>query len=259
MNTRGFIEIQGGALEYRWLQGSKGLPTLVLLHEGLGCADLWKKFPEKLQTLTKSSVFVYSRFGYGGSDGCQLPRPVSYMHEEAGNLSTILSHVPGSQFILVGHSDGASIATIHAAENTDASIQGLVLLAPHFFVEEMTLESIAKIKMTFESTDFRQRLMRYHGEQVDSVFGGWIDIWLNPEFKSWNICDSLTNVTIPILILQGDDDEYGSGAQIDAARKYASGPVGYLYYCGCGHSPQIRYEDEVSEEINNFVQALQIS
>jgi pimeloyl-ACP methyl ester carboxylesterase len=227
--------------------------TLVLLHEGLGCTALWKSFPDSLAVSSGCNIFVYSRFGYGGSSGCALPRPVSYMHDEAGYLDDILAQVPGQAIILVGHSDGASIATIFAGRPHNRELQGLVLIAPHFFVEELAVSSIEKLKAVYENTDLGQRMRKYHGDQAADVFRSWNDIWLDPAFRNWNICEYLQRVDVPLLVIQGDDDEYGSTAQVETAVELVKKSVVTRYYADCGHSPHTRYEEEISAEIAGFI------
>lgn len=188
MQDYGFIEVDNVSLEYHWIAGKADAPVLVLLHEGLGCVDMWKGFPKLLASNTGLSVFVYSRQGYGRSDACELPRPVSYMHDEAKRLDEVLSLVPGKSFILVGHSDGASIASIYVGSDPEHDIRGLVLMAPHFFVEEVSLQSIEKVKVLYETEDLRERLQKYHPDKIDIAFRGWNDVWLSDAFRDWNIC-----------------------------------------------------------------------
>ena len=256
VENQGDLDVPGGTLEYQWIPGDLNrTKTLVLLHEGLGCMAMWKSFPDALARQTGCNVFVYSRFGYGGSSRCVLPRPVQYMHDEAGVLGNVLEQLPGESFVLVGHSDGGSIATIYAGNTPSASLNGLVLIAPHFFVEALTVRSIEKIKKVFETTDLEQRMQKYHGGQAGDVFRGWNDIWLNPEFRSWNICSYLESVVIPMLVVRGNDDEYGSAAQVDTAVELVKRPVITRYYENCGHAPHARYEQEISREIARFIAA----
>jgi pimeloyl-ACP methyl ester carboxylesterase len=254
VENQGVLDVPGGTLEYQWIPGDLNRAmTLVLLHEGLGCMAMWKSFPEALNRHTGCNVFVYSRFGYGGSSRGVLPRAVQYMHDEAGVLGTVLEQLPGESFVLVGHSDGASIATIYAGNAPSACLHGLVLIAPHFFVEEMTVRSIEKIKTYFESTELEQRMQKYHGNHAGDVFRGWNDIWLEPEFRQWNICEFLESVDIPVLVMQGLDDEYGSAAQVDTVVELVKRPVTTRYYENCGHAPHARYEQEISREIARFI------
>jgi pimeloyl-ACP methyl ester carboxylesterase len=214
-------------------------PWLVLLHEGLGCVSMWRDFPERLAERTGWGVLAYSRAGYGASSPCRLPRPLSYMHEEAfGALPALLDAVGFRDGVLVGHSDGASIATIHAGGVRDPRVRGLVLMAPHFFTEPAGLASIARAREAWRHGDLRERLARHHGDNVDCAFLGWNDAWLDPDFVCWDICDHLRRVRVPMLVIQGENDEYGSVRQLDAARDESGGTVEVALLSECGHSPQ---------------------
>lgn len=256
MQEDGFIDVQGLSLEYGWIAGKVEAPILVLLHEGLGCVEMWKSFPRALAELTGYSVFVYSRQGYGRSTTCALPRPVSYMHDEAELLGHLLQRLPGNEFILVGHSDGASIASIFAGSPNSARLHGLVLLAPHFFVENMSVQSIEKVKILYQKTDLRSRLKKYHPQQVDTAFNGWNDVWLSEAFKSWNICEYLPEIKIPTLVIQGDSDEYGSLKQVQTAERLINAQVTTRLFRNCGHSVHKDCEQETVEEIARFLKKL---
>jgi pimeloyl-ACP methyl ester carboxylesterase len=211
-------------------------PTLVLLHEGLGCVALWKEFPQALAERTGCGVLVYSRPGYGNSDALPLPRAVTYMHEEATTiLPAVLDAAGIKKCILVGHSDGASIATIYAGSRQDFRVRALVLMAPHFFVEDMNIRKIADVKAEYEAGDLRRRLARHH-RHVDAAFYGWNGPWL--AFKDWRIEQEVAHIRVPILILQGADDPYGTAAQIELAQDAAYCPVEALMLDHCGHAPQ---------------------
>jgi pimeloyl-ACP methyl ester carboxylesterase len=185
-------------------------PTLVLLHEGLGCVAMWRDFPRRLAERSRHGVLAYSRQGYGRSDPVPLPRSLGYMHQEALDvLPAILDQAEIRKAILIGHSDGASIATIYAGSRQDFRIRGLVLIAPHFVVEEMGLREIRAAKATYEAGDLRQRLGRYHGSNVDVAFWGWNRAWLDPAFRCWRIDDNLAYIRVPILIIQHFEDPYG--------------------------------------------------
>lgn len=253
MQASGYIKVGGASLEYQWISSKPDAPVLVLLHEGLGCVDMWKGFPQALAKETNLGVLVYSRLGYGRSDASILPRPVSYMHDEASLLDELLALIPGKSFILVGHSDGASIASIYAGNNPQHDIQGLILLAPHFFVEDLSIESIAKIKTLYQKNELRERLKKYHGEWVDDAFWGWNDVWLSDDFKHWNIKEYLPGISVPTLLIQGEDDEYGSKAQLEAAQELITAPVTVRMIPGCGHSPHSQFKEETLSEIIDFV------
>ena len=255
MQAKGFIEIDGVNLEYQWIAGKSVSPVIVLLHEGLGCIGMWKDFPPTLADQTGLNVFVYSRQGYGGSDACELPRPVCFMHDEAEVLGKVLERLPGESFILVGHSDGASIASIYAGSNPANRVVSLVLIAPHFFVEPISVDSIQKAKVLYETTDLRDRLKKYHGDRVDNAFRGWNDVWLSPEFRNWNITDYLPQINTPTLVIQGQNDEYGSEAQMTTAQQLIPVDVEVCLLADCGHSPHRQFSGETVDVIKRFLSA----
>jgi pimeloyl-ACP methyl ester carboxylesterase len=236
---------QGGRevrLEYRWV-GSRdaAAPLLVFLHEGLGSASMWKDFPARLCEAGGFRGLVYSRTGYGRSTPRRHDerwRP-EYMHEQArevlpGFLAAAGVDVAGRPPWLFGHSDGASIALIHAAA-FPAAVSGLVLLAPHIFVEDLSVHSITQAKVAYRDTDLRSRLARHHAD-VDSAFWGWNDVWLDPAFRHWNIVDLLPSIPVPVLAVQGHNDEYGTMAQVDdLAARVPQASV--LKLDECAHSP----------------------
>jgi pimeloyl-ACP methyl ester carboxylesterase len=213
-----------------------GQPMLVFLHEGLGSVALWKDFPAEVVAATGCPALVYSRFGYGKSDPLTGSRNVDYMHREALEvLPQVLDQFKIESPVLVGHSDGASIALIHAGAGK-RPLSGVVAMAPHVFVEDITVKSIAEAKTAFERSDLPQKLGRYHDDVV-SAFVGWNDIWLHPDFRRWNIEDYLPGIVVPVLLIQGQDDQYGTVAQVSAVARQVSGPVETIMLSGCGHSP----------------------
>ncbi len=256
--TVGELIVDGVSLEYAWVHPTRNRHlALVLLHEGLGCVSMWRDFPDRLAAATGCGALVYSRQGYGRSDPVPLPRPVSYMHDEAfGALHGVLEQAGIAQAVLVGHSDGASIAAIHAGGLQDKRIRGLVLMAPHFFVEDCSIESIEAARAAYEQGDLRARLERHHGDNVDCAFRGWNGAWLNPDFREWNIEEYLPDIRAPVLVIQGEDDEYGTVAQVDAVRVKCGGETETLMLPGCGHSPQRDRPDETLEAIAGFVARL---
>jgi pimeloyl-ACP methyl ester carboxylesterase len=249
------ITVNGKHIEAAWHGAPPDrAPTLVLLHEGLGSVSMWRDFPATLAQRTGYGVLVYSRFGYGTSDRVKLPRPLSYMHDEALDvLPQVLDKASIKKTILIGHSDGASIATIYAGGGQDFRVRGLVLLAPHFFVEDISIESIAAAKVAYETGDLRERLMRHHGDNVDTAFRGWNEAWLDPGFRHWRIDDFVAHVRVPMLIVQGKDDQYGTLAQVRLAESDAYCPVETLILERCGHSPHIDRPAETLETIAEFV------
>ena len=230
-------------------------PVLVFLHEGLGSVALWKDFPERVSHATGCPAVVYSRYGYGKSDPLAGARGVDYMHREALEvLPELLDALSIRNPILIGHSDGASIALIHAGTGS-RPVRGLVLLAPHVFVEDITVESIAGAKVVFEKTNLPAKLARYH-DDAESTFRAWNDIWLHPDFRRWNIEEYLPGVTCPALLIQGEDDQYGTVAQVKAIARQVSGPVETLILPNCAHSPHVDQQQATVGSIARFVARL---
>ena len=239
LNETGVVGVADAELEYRMIGPRPGeAPTIVLLHEGLGCVSLWKDFPDRLAAATGLGVFVYSRKGYGRSSPYEVPWPLTYMHDEANMvLPALLDAIGFRDGVLFGHSDGASIAAIYAGATRDPRLRGLVLMAPHFFTEDAGIASIAAAKVAYETTDLRDRLAVHHGDNVDCAFWGWNRAWLDPDFRHWDIQEFLPRVTVPVLIVQGEDDQYGTADQIAAAQNKCAGRVCVALLPDCGHSP----------------------
>jgi pimeloyl-ACP methyl ester carboxylesterase len=253
--------IQGGRavrLEYRGVgTADPSAPLLVFLHEGLGSASMWRDFPARLCAAGGYRGLVYSRTGYGRS----TPRPhderwsPGYMHEQAQEVLPQFLAAAGVDAAadppwLFGHSDGASIALIHAATFPE-TVAGLVVLAPHIFVEDLSVNSIEQAKYAYRSTDLRSRLARHH-EDVDSAFWGWNDIWLDPAFRHWNIEGLLASIRVPVLAVQGHNDEYGTMAQIDdLASRVPQAEV--LKLDDCAHSPHRDQPEAVVQATIDFI------
>ena len=255
--TAGHLEIGAARLEYRrWGPDPAEAPTLVLLHEGLGCVALWRDFPARLAAATGLGVLAYSRAGYGGSSPCALPRPLTYMHDEARDvLPEVLDRIGLERGILLGHSDGASIAAIYAASRPDPRISGLILIAPHFFTEPQGLAAIAEAKLAYETGDLRDRLARYHRD-VEAAFRGWNEAWLDPGFESWDLTAYLPGIAQPLLLLQGAADPYGSPRQVETARDLAPGPSELVLLPDCRHSPHLERPEETLAAIRSFLSGL---
>lgn len=250
----GFLDVDTQRLEYRFIGPQPDeAPTLLLLHEGLGCVGLWGDFPEKLSAATGAGVCVYSRAGYGKSGPVTLPRPLSYMHDEAREtLPRLLDAIGFRRGLLVGHSDGASIAAIYAGSHQDHRIGGLVLIAPHFFTEDAGIASIVEAKKAYETGDFRTRLSRWHAD-VDNAFKGWNGAWLDPGFRKWDITEFLAYIRVPVLIVQGEDDQYGTVKQIEVAQEECYCPVEVALLPGARHSPQRDSPEATLEAVSDFV------
>ena len=214
------IKVHGHQLEYKYIGPSTGeAPTLVFLHEGLGSVGAWQDFPERMVAATGLGALVYSRAGYGKSDPLSLPWPTSFMHDAAlEELPQLLDVLNVGNAILYGHSDGGSIALINAGSDKANNVRALILEAPHVFVEDRTVAGIVAAQRAYENGSLKPSLERYHGDNVDSTFRGWSDVWLRPEFRSWNIESYLPNIEVPVLLFQGENDEYGTLRQVEAIK-----------------------------------------
>jgi pimeloyl-ACP methyl ester carboxylesterase len=249
------ISAAGHALEYLWIKGADAaLPTLVFLHEGLGSIRQWRDFPGQVARATGCRALVYDRYGYGNSDVLREARVgVEFMHDAALNeLPELLENLNIGNPVLVGHSDGASIALIYAGTY---QVRGVAAMAPHVFVEDVCVDSIQQAAKQFESTDLPMRLGRYH-RNSRKTFHLWADAWLDPAFRQWNIEEYLPRIRCPLLAIQGEDDEYGSMAQLDAIARQAGGPCELLKLPQCGHSPHKDQPEKVLKCVVDFVQGL---
>jgi pimeloyl-ACP methyl ester carboxylesterase len=232
-----FATAGGHSIAYEWVNEKAQGPTLVFLHEGLGSIRQWRDFPARVAQVTGLRALVYERYGYGQSDVLQeRKRPIRFMHDEAlQGLPQLLNELGVQRPVLVGHSDGASIALIHAGAGHD--VRGVIAMAPHVFIEPQCLKSIDKAAHAFETSDFAEKLGRYHRD-ARKTFYGWADVWLDAEFKGWDIrADYLPKVTVPVLAIQGYDDEYGTMAQLDEIERRVKGPCELLKLEKCGHAP----------------------
>lgn len=235
----GALSIDSASLEYRMIgPRPDAAPTIVMLHEGLGSVSTWGSFPEALAEKTGAGVFAYSRANYGRSSTVALPRPLDYMQREAtAVLPQLLAQIGFRRGILLGHSDGASIAAYYAGSVQDHRVRALVLMAPHFFTEPEGLAEIRKVRATYQTTDLRARLARHHAD-VDVAFRGWNEAWLDPEFATgFDITEALGYIRVPILVIQGLDDRYGTVRQVEVAQEDCYCPVEPLLLPGCGHAP----------------------
>jgi pimeloyl-ACP methyl ester carboxylesterase len=246
-----FVNVRGHSLEYRRIAAAADGPILVFLHEGLGSISQWRDFPERIAKASGLPAVVYARYGHGQSEVLQQPHGVDFMHREAlETLPELLRALGIARPILIGHSDGASIALIYAGSGHP--LRGLVAMAPHVFVEDISIEGITAAKKAFETTDLPQKLARHHRD-ASKTFYGWNDVWLAPAFRSWNIESFLPAIKCPLLAIQGHEDEYGSMAQVDAIARQAGGPVELLKLEHSGHSPQKDQPEIVAGAIVEFV------
>ena len=254
---QGFLDLAPLRLEYRMIgPRPDAAPTVVMLHEGLGSVGLWGSFPDELAAATGTGVFVYSRAGYGNSSPGLLPRSTRFMHEEACEvLPRVLDAIGFQRGFLLGHSDGASIATIYAGSVQDHRVRGLVLIAPHFFAEEMGLAEIRRARAAFDAGSFRDKLKRWHAD-VDGAFRSWNEPWLDPEFRKWDITDALGYIRVPILVVQGDQDQYGTLKQVEVAQQECSCPVETAVLPGVRHVPFREAPERTLDVVAGFINPL---
>jgi len=235
-------------------QPRRDAPAIVMLHEGLGSVSMWRDFPQRVADSTRCEVLAYSRVGYGKSDPITTQRNVRYMHDEAlATLPALLDALRIEQPILLGHSDGGSIALIYAG-GTGRPLCGVIAMAPHVMVEPVSVSNIEQAKVAYQSTDLPRRLARYH-DDVDSAFWGWNDIWLHPEFRNWNIEEYLPRIECPVLAIQGENDEYGTMEQVDRIARQARS-VELVKLPRCGHSPHKDQPDAVLAAVRDFVERM---
>jgi pimeloyl-ACP methyl ester carboxylesterase len=254
---QGFLDLGAMRLEYRMIgPRPEAAPVIVMLHEGLGCVGLWGEFPDRLAAATGAGVFLYSRSGYGRSSPVNLPRPLTFMQDEArAVLPRLLAAIGFRRGLLLGHSDGASIAAIHAGSVQDHRVRGLVLIAPHFLTEDVGIAEIARARAAFAATDLRAKLARWH-DDVDTAFKGWSDAWLDPDFRNWNITDALAYIRVPILIVQGERDQYATVRQIEVAQQECTCPVDVALLLGIGHAPHREAPAATLRAVSDFANRL---
>lgn len=253
-NEAMFLVADGRRLHYRLVGADEGGAPLVFLHEGLGSVELWRGFPEDLVGATRRTGLIYSRYGNGWSDPPTEPRRPDYMHDEAlRSLPEVVDQLMTRPPVLVGHSDGASIALIYAGSGRP--VEALVLLAPHVFTEPEGLESIAAIRRRFPTSDLPEKMAKYHADP-QATFYAWADIWLEPSFRAWNIEEYLPAITCPILLIQGVEDEYGTIEQLDAIERSVAGRVQRLLVEGAKHDPHLADPDLVTGTTARFVSGL---
>lgn len=303
--TRPSVDAAGRRIEYEWIgPGPEEAPTLVFLHDGLGCVGTWRDFPAVLAAATGCGALIYSRTGYGGSQARPGPWPKRFMHDEAlAVLPAVLAALGVRDGFLVGHSDGGSISLIYAASlggapdsrhlgrrsgrrqatqptqplhlvkpsqaarslqpaeplhplQTRQWLRGMVLEAPHVYVESKSLESIAKLPGLYRHTDLWPRMVRYHGANAENCFDSWVDAWLRPEFLSWSIVDLLPSVRCPVLDIQGDEDAFGTPAQLEAIATGCAGPTEIVVLPGCGHTPHHQQREATLAAMTRFLHPL---
>lgn len=254
------IEIDGYSLHTKRLclplNAGQEKPTLVFLHDSLGCTQLWRDFPQKLALATQCDVFLYDRQGYGQSAPFgNEQRKATYLEEEAHVLAKVLKEAGIEEAILFGHSDGGSIALVAAAEYPEL-IRGMITEGAHVFVEEITLAGIREAVKAYQTTSLPQKLAKYHNVKTEAVFHAWTDTWLSSGFREWNIEEYLPRIQCPGLIIQGTADEYGTEAQVDAIVEQAGGKAEKWMIPGIGHSPHKEAPELVLQGSADFCKTL---
>lgn len=252
------LMVNGATLEYACYGPTPDqAPTIVMLHEGLGCVALWRDFPQRVAERTGMGVCVYSRQGYGQSDLAKLPWALDFMtHEAVDVLPQVLDRIGFRRGILFGHSDGATIAAIYTGSVSDHRVRGLILMAPHFFTEEAGLAEIAKARDLFDAGDLKTRMAKYHRDP-EGAFRGWNNTWLAPDFKDWNVAEVIDYIRIPVLAIQGRDDQYGSLAQIEEIENRLYSPVDVEILSNCKHAPHHEQPDQTLDVIAEFARRLE--
>ena len=246
------------ALRCQWIEpGEKrdafDRPVLVFLHEGLGCIEMWRDFPLSLCQRTGFRGLVYDRTAYGKSSPWPADPGIAYMHQEAQIvLPQLLAALKIEDCILIGHSDGGSIALIYGGANPE-NLHAIVTMAAHVFSEPVTIASIAQARAAYRQGDLRARLAKFHGENVDRAFHLWNDAWLAPDFAGWNIEEFLPGIEVPVLAIQGEDDEYGSEAQLGTIAGKVGGYAETRLLPNCGHSPHLQAREETLAAIARFI------
>lgn len=251
-----YLTASGKQLEYTWAYRAPvgEEPVLVFLHEGLGCIAMWRDFPTQMSAALDMPGLVYSRAGYGGSDPITLPRPITYQEDEAKDaLNEILDALDIKRAILIGHSDGGTIALINAGCDETGRILGAVTMAAHVFNEQICIDGIKEALDVWNTTDLREKLKRHHGENVDVAFHGWNDTWQRDDYWHWNVEQYLPTIRCPLLVMQGMGDHYGSVAQVDAIIAGAGGFSQKLMLPECGHNPHVDQPEMTTNAIRTFI------
>lgn len=253
-----FLTINSKKIEIQWFnKASSDRPCLIFLHEGLGCASMWKDFPALVSQKTNCPAFVFSRFGYGKSDPAPLPWKLNYMHTEALTiLPEVITAACIKEYILIGHSDGGSIGIIFAGSPYATGLKGLITEAAHICCEPISVDSIFQAKISYERRNLKHALEKYHGKNTENAFRGWNDVWLNPRFMHWNIEKYLKHIKVPMLALQGTDDQYGTIKQLESINARVSG-VHTRLLKNCKHTPHLEKPDIVLGLVTQFIRDVQ--
>lgn len=255
-NIDSLVEVNGNHLYVRLIEKEPNRPTLVFLHDSLGCVTLWRDFPYQVAEATGCNLLLYDRKGYGKSEPLHsVHRTNGYLEDEADTLHALLLQLQVSQAILFGHSDGGSIALIAAAKYPSL-VAGVIAEAAHIFVEKETLEGIRAAKMSYRETDLGKRLAKYHGEKTEAVFRAWTDTWLSEAYRTWNIEHFLPGISCPVLIIQGENDEYGTIKQVEGIAHQVKGTAEQYILTGVGHTPHKEAPKETAGRVQQFIETI---
>ncbi len=250
------IEYKGKNIysEYYQLNGER--PTLVFLHDSLGCVQLWRDFPQKLAEITQCNLFLYDRIGYGKSAAMETSeRDINYLELEADILGDLLKSENIKNAIFIGHSDGGSIALLAAAKYPE-NVKAVIVEAAHIFVETVTLEGIREAIQAYETTNLAERLAKYHGDKVDVLFEAWTETWTSEAYRNWNVESFLPHIVAPILFIQGEKDEYGTLLQVEKTLNQVKGKKEQFLIPQVGHTPHKECPDLILERMSQFVNAI---
>jgi pimeloyl-ACP methyl ester carboxylesterase len=249
-----FEKVLDKTLRVRYLKGVEGAdkPTIVFLHEGLGCLELWKNFPDLVAAETGHNVMIYERQGHGASSSLDLPRPLDYLEIEAQEyLAQLLKQLKIKRPILIGHSDGATIALIYAALYP---VSMVLTAAAHVLVEDITIEGVGLAAQDYYKNDVCKKLEKYHGTKAHDLFWAWADTWLDPAFKAWNITYFLPEITCPVLLVQGKEDEFATLEQQDLIAQRIGALAETIVLENCAHSPHIQSKSAFLDALCTFIQ-----
>ena len=231
-------------------------PTIIFLHDSLGCITLWRDFPSQLGELTQCNILIYERQGYGKSAKfSDTKRGLNYLELEADVLHELIQQLKLEDVILFGHSDGGTIALITAAKYPTA-IKGIITEGAHVFVEEITLKGIRAAVLSYQTTNLREKLEKYHGDKADAVFKAWTETWLSESFKNWDVTHFLPQINCPSLIIQGDEDEFGTAKQVDAIVQQSKGKSTKLMIPHVGHNPHKEANQLTLSHVQEFIASL---
>lgn len=250
------LHIDGSVLRIKYIEIDKEKPTIVFLHDSLGCIQLWRDFPEKLAEATGCNALVYDRQGYGKSGPfITTDRENNYLEKEADVLHKLIEKTGIKEVILFGHSDGASI-TLHAAANYPSDFIGIITEGPHIFVEDLTRKGVSDALEAFNTTDLKERLQKYHGDNTEDLMAAFTKIWLSEKYRPWTMEPSLPRIECPVLVIQGEEDEYGTMNQVNRVLELVSGKAEKFVVPSVGHTVHKEAAEVTLKRATSFIKEL---